>query len=121
MDRMACVNLPALPLQILLRIHPDWRGQPAAVVDRDKPQGVIQWVNERARASRILPGMRYAAGLALAHELRAGVVTDAVIAEGVETEAQLNLLAADGCDYFQGFLLTEPLDERDLERFMEKE
>ncbi|MDE0878469.1 MAG: GGDEF domain-containing phosphodiesterase [Sphingomonas bacterium] len=45
----------------------------------------------------------------------------AVIAEGVETEAQLNLLAADGCDYFQGFLLAEPLDERDLERFMEKE
>jgi protein ImuB len=82
-DRMACVNLPALPLQILLRIHPDWRGQPAAVVDRDKPQGVIQWVNERARASRILPGMRYAAGLALAHELRAGVVTDAMIADEV--------------------------------------
>ncbi len=79
MDRMACVDLPALPLQILLRAHPDWRGHPAAVVDRDKPQGVIQWVNERARAFRILPGMRYAAGLALAHELRAGVVTEAMI------------------------------------------
>lgn len=83
MDRVACVNVPALPLQILLSVHPDWRGQPAAVVDRDKPQGVIQWVNERARASRILPGMRYAAGLALAHELRAGVVTDAMIADEV--------------------------------------
>lgn len=80
MDRMACVNLPAMPLQVLLRGHPDWERLPAAVVDRDKPSGVIQWVNERARAHRILPGMRYAAGLGLARELRAGVVTEAEIA-----------------------------------------
>jgi len=82
-DRAACVDLPALPLQILLRAHPGWRDQPVAVVDRDKPQGVIQWVNERARASRILPGMRYAAGLALESELRAGVVTEAMVADEV--------------------------------------
>ncbi len=79
MDRVACVELRRLPLQILLRIHPDWRGLPAVVVDRDKPNGVIRWVNERARACRILPGMRYAAGLALTHELRADVVTESMI------------------------------------------
>ncbi|MAW60053.1 MAG: DNA repair nucleotidyltransferase [Planctomycetes bacterium] len=73
---MACVDLPALPLQMLLRQHPDWRGLPAAVVDRDKPQGELLWVNEHARALRILPGMRYAAGLGVCRALRAGTVPE---------------------------------------------
>ncbi len=34
----------------------------------------------------------------------------AVVAEGVETEAQLGLLAREGCNYYQGFLCAEPLD-----------
>jgi diguanylate cyclase (GGDEF)-like protein len=33
----------------------------------------------------------------------------AVIAEGVETEEQLDLLAKEGCQYYQGFLCAEPL------------
>jgi len=33
----------------------------------------------------------------------------AVIAEGVETEEQLELLAKEGCQYYQGFLCAEPL------------
>jgi protein ImuB len=73
-DRLACVDLPAFPLQLLLRGQPAWRTCPVAVVDRDRPQGVILWVNERARARRILPGMRYAAGLSLAGDLRAAEV-----------------------------------------------
>ena len=32
-----------------------------------------------------------------------------VVAEGVETEEQLSLLAAEGCNYWQGFLFAEPL------------
>jgi protein ImuB len=78
-DRVACVELRRLPLQILLRAHPDWRELPTVVVDRDKPNGVIEWANEQARACRVLPGMRYAGGLALTHELRAGVVTKAMM------------------------------------------
>ena len=74
MDQMACVDLPVFPLQLLLRQHPDWREHPVAVVDADKPQGVILWVNERARSMRIRPGMRYAAGLSLASGLRASVM-----------------------------------------------
>lgn len=84
MDRTACVNVPALPLQMLLRDHPDWDGKPVAVVDRDKPLGIIQWVNEPARSCRILPGMRYATGLSLARELHAGEVPEPAIAETVE-------------------------------------
>ena len=34
----------------------------------------------------------------------------AVVVEGVETEAQLELLAKEGCQYFQGFLCAEPLE-----------
>lgn len=72
-----------MPLQILLRRYPDWETRPVAVVDRDKPLGIIQWVNEPARACRILPGMRYAAGLSLTRELRAGVVSETEIAEEI--------------------------------------
>ncbi|MFO7775472.1 MAG: DNA polymerase Y family protein, partial [Candidatus Hydrogenedentota bacterium] len=81
---MACINLPALPLQILLRDYPAWRNGPAAVVDRDKPSGVLQWVNEQARARRILPGMRYAAALSLARDLRAGELSPERIHDEVE-------------------------------------
>ena len=83
MDRMACVELPAFPLQLLLQRHPDWAGQPVAVVDRDKPQGVILWVNEHARACRIRTGMRYGAGLSLARTLHAGEVPPAEVDRGV--------------------------------------
>jgi diguanylate cyclase (GGDEF)-like protein len=33
-----------------------------------------------------------------------------VIAEGVETEAQLTLLAREGCNYYQGYLCSPPID-----------
>ena len=75
MDRTACIDLPAFPLQLLLRKHPEWREHPAAVVEADTPQGTILWINEKARAAGIATGMRYAAGLSLAAGLRAGVVT----------------------------------------------
>jgi protein ImuB len=76
-DRLACVDLPAFPLQLLLRRHPDWAGYPAAVVAEDKPQGLILWVNEKARRQGVLPGLRYAAAFSLASTLRAGEVAPA--------------------------------------------
>lgn len=83
MDRTACVELPAFPLQLLLQRRPDWTGGPVAVVDRDKPQGTILWVNEHARACRIRAGMRYATGLSLARTLHAGEVSPAEITRGI--------------------------------------
>lgn len=44
----------------------------------------------------------------------------AVIAEGIETEAQRVALAEEGCTYYQGYLLAEPLDERALVTLMEE-
>jgi protein ImuB len=83
MARPACVNLPALPLQLLLNRHPDWRGRPVVVVAEEKAQGRILWANGAAWKYRIRPGMRYAAALSLAGDLRGGVVPDAEIAAGV--------------------------------------
>jgi protein ImuB len=81
---MACVDLPVFPLQLLLKRHPEWRDLAAAVVDEDRPQGVLLWVNERARAGRVLPGMRYAGALSLARDLRAGVISAAEINTEIE-------------------------------------
>jgi protein ImuB len=88
-DRLACVDLPAFPLQLLLRRHPDWKQHAVVVVDEDKPNGVIMWANERARASRILPGHRYASGLALDGGLRAGEVSSGEIQAGMDEVAAL--------------------------------
>ncbi|MDB5729015.1 MAG: hypothetical protein JWQ00_2220 [Noviherbaspirillum sp.] len=52
--------------------------------------------------------------VALAHSLGLSV-----IAEGVETEAQRNFLAAHGCDAYQGYWFSRPLPIAELERFMQ--
>jgi EAL domain-containing protein (putative c-di-GMP-specific phosphodiesterase class I) len=41
-----------------------------------------------------------------------------VIAEGVETESQLNLLRVLKCQYAQGFLFSEPLDVTEADLFI---
>jgi protein ImuB len=83
LPRIACVAVAALPLQLLLRRHPEWRGEPVAVVAEDHPRGRIEWVDEGARAVGILPGQRYGAALAVAAGLRAGVVSPAEIGAAV--------------------------------------
>jgi protein ImuB len=87
-DRLACVDLPAFPLQLLLRRHPEWSAYPAAVVAEDKPQGLVLWVNEQARRQGVLPGLRYAAAFSLASALRAGVVPPAEIKTSVRELTQ---------------------------------
>lgn len=78
------MNLPVLPLQLLMRQHPEWRDEPVAVVDQDKPQGRVLWANGKARKLGVLPGMRYAAALGLARSLRAGTVSEASIDQHLE-------------------------------------
>ena len=51
-----------------------------------------------------------AATISMAHNLNLRVV-----AEGVETDAQLEFLRAQGCDELQGFLISRPLDAASLE------
>jgi EAL domain-containing protein (putative c-di-GMP-specific phosphodiesterase class I) len=51
--------------------------------------------------------------IVMAHELGMKV-----IAEGVETQAQCDLLAAAGCDYGQGYLFARPMAALDFEIFL---
>ena len=89
MARWACAEIPALPLQLLLRGHSGWRGHPAVVVPQDLPQSPVLWANERARQAGVVPGLSYASALTLASGLRAGVVPDAEVARAIDevTEA----------------------------------
>jgi len=88
MSRIACINLKAFPLQLLLRRERAWRDKPVVVVAEDKPNAKIRWLNEHARTHGILPGMRYAAGLALCADLCAGTVDDAEIERAVKALTQ---------------------------------
>ena len=72
--KVACLDLPALPLQLVWRREPSWRTAPIVVIDEDRPAGTILWACERARAVGILAGQRYAHALSLCGELRARVV-----------------------------------------------
>jgi protein ImuB len=77
--RLACLLTPELPLQLLLQQQPGWRGQPAAVVDEDHPQGRVLQASGEARSLGVLPGQRYATALSLCKERRpSGAPADAV-------------------------------------------
>ena len=52
--------------------------------------------------------------IAMAHSLKLRV-----IAEGVETEGQLNHLRELGCDEFQGFLFSPPVPSEELVRIFQ--
>jgi protein ImuB len=84
MARLACVNVANLPLQLLLRKHPEWRELPAAVVSKDSPYGTILIVNNRAKEYGIEPGMRYAGALSLNHDLRADTIPEETVREGAD-------------------------------------
>jgi len=92
--RVACLDLPGFPLQLVWRREPAWRTQPVVVVESDRPQGEVLWACERARASGVLAGQRYAVALSLCGGLRARVVSDAELAEATtELRAALHRLS----------------------------
>ncbi len=84
MERLACVNLFELPLQLLLHRHPDWKKLPIAVLDRDTSQGLLQAVNWRALKLGVRRGQRYGAALSLCASLRAGEVSTTEVNESLE-------------------------------------
>jgi len=81
---IACLDLPALPLQMVWRSEPAWRAHPVVVIDEDRPQGEVLWACERARKAGVLVGQRYAHALSLCGGLRARVVPPEQIVEALE-------------------------------------
>jgi len=82
--RLACVLVPALPLQLVLQAHPEWQDDPVVVVEDDRPLAPILWSNRAARAHRIVPGLRFAQARALSARLHAEVVKDSAIVTAVD-------------------------------------
>ena len=74
MDRLACVDVPALPLQLLLRAHPEWAGAPVALVADERPQALVLRCNKLARRAGLRPGMRAGTARSLAPSLCTGTV-----------------------------------------------
>ncbi|MET0342517.1 MAG: DNA polymerase Y family protein [Polyangiales bacterium] len=72
---MACIDVPDLPLQMLVRAHPRYRGAPVAVVAEERPEAPLLLLNAEARAMRLATGMRFGAAKSLVPELCAGAVT----------------------------------------------
>jgi len=78
---IACVHMPAMPLQLLLRAHPDWEQLPVVVVEDDRPLAKILFANRHARAHKIVSGVKFGQAKALSSKLRAAVVPN----EDIET------------------------------------
>lgn len=92
--RVACLDLPAFPLQLVWRQELAWRTQPVVVIENDRPQGEVLWACERARAMGVLVGQRYAYALSLCGGLRARVVPREQIDEAItELRAALHRLS----------------------------
>lgn len=79
--RVACLDIPDLPLQLLLRGHPDWRRGPAAVVAEEQPDAPLLLINRHAQHLRLRTGMRFGAAKSLLPELRAGCVSAVAVEE----------------------------------------
>jgi nucleotidyltransferase/DNA polymerase involved in DNA repair len=82
-DQLACINVAALPLQILLRIHPAWTHLPVVVAEEDRPHAIVLYVNAQARRAGIRSGLRYATAQALAGQLHAGTVSQSQMEDTV--------------------------------------
>jgi protein ImuB len=79
-SRTACIFVPLLPLQALLRIEPSLKGQPAAVV-RD---GRIQAATAPARAVGVRPGISVAQAQALCAGLTIRALSDDALTSASE-------------------------------------
>jgi len=83
-DRLACVKIPDVALQVMRARHPEWQARPTVVIAGEGPRAAITSADRLAVALGIAVGMCYAEGLSIVPHLHAGVVSpaeaDAVIA-----------------------------------------
>ena len=83
-ERIACILVPALALQRVLRAHPEWKDDPVVVVEDDRPLAEILWANRAAREQRIVRGLRFAQAKALSAKLHAEVVSEQALEAAID-------------------------------------
>ncbi len=71
---IACVLLQELPLQMVLRERPGWRGAPVAIIDGEGPHAHINYCNQLAARAGIRVGMQQAAARNLVPALHTRMV-----------------------------------------------
>jgi protein ImuB len=86
---IACVDVPALALQLVLRAHPEWSGDPVVVVEDDRPHAPILWSNRAAREHRIRRGTSFSQAKALSATLHAEVVSEPALEAAIDTLFEL--------------------------------
>ena len=69
----------------------------------------------------LLPGDAEDAAIVSAVIQMSGALGISVVAEGVETEAQAEFLAAHGCDILQGFLISRPIPPQELVAYIKNQ
>lgn len=112
-DYATCRELRALGMRIIIDDYgigacslAHLSQSPASAIKIDNSFVANLEVNERDRAA-------CTAATAMAREL--GIQ---VIAEGVETASQVEILREAGCEFLQGFYFSKPLDESDALRYL---
>jgi protein ImuB len=90
--RVACVDVPALPLQLLLRAQPAWRDHPVVVVEHEKPLAKVLWLNRQARQVGICRGMSFSQAQTLSARLRAAAMRPHEVQKAVHQLFQLLIL-----------------------------
>lgn len=80
---MACVEVPALPLQLVLQKHPQWRHEPLVILAEERPTAPVLWANRAAQRQRIERGLPFTHAKSLSATLRAQVVPQSHIEAAV--------------------------------------
>ncbi len=89
MALLGCISIDCLPLQILLKDNPAWKGTPVAVTKDERPQSPILALNRQAREKGLAAGMSYASALSLVPDLRARAVPQGRVVEARERVVSL--------------------------------
>ncbi len=109
--RLACVSIPSLALQLLLRERPSWRKAPVVVLDRELATGRVLELNRAAARERIHIGMRFAAASTLASGLRAAVCPPELIVQAQDTALHALLTCTprvEPCSHTPGLFWLDP-------------
>ena len=84
MHLTACVNIHDLPLQLLIRLYPDWKTLPVAIVTPNNHRNFIITANQLAIELGVRKGMLYKKALSLIPNLKTKVISHQTITHNIK-------------------------------------